>query len=120
MGCVSLQIETLLWTLDLVNRQQEAEQSFKFGLHIKDDCTNATIGLAESMTFVEGVLNSVINGESAISTLCKTHSPSKYYAVIGGSSSETTLNMASLFKLFSLPQVSCSHGCSFISFIPHG
>lgn len=49
------QVEALLWALDLVNKQQKSERSFQFGLLIKDDCFNATLGLAESLEFVQGL-----------------------------------------------------------------
>ncbi|CAA9999959.1 unnamed protein product, partial [Nesidiocoris tenuis] len=93
-------VETMLYTLDIVNNHSKW---FKIGAHILDDCDKDTYGLEMAVDFIKG---SISNLDDAELTCNKTQVRKVISGVVGAASSVTSVQVANLLRLFKIPQVS--------------
>ena len=90
-NCVCLQI----------NRDPTILPNVTLGAEIRDDCLSETVALDESLNFI-------LNAYDQEEKICSFHGARKppVAGVVGTGSSQTSLPVASLLRLFRLPQVS--------------
>ena len=101
-------LEAMLFAVDQVNRDQHLLPNTALGVHILDTCSSRTHALNQSLTFVRHPLS-----EDSRAFMCMDGSvPLPKYnlklvsGVIEASGSEVSINVAHLFRLFRMPQIS--------------
>ncbi|RUS89252.1 hypothetical protein EGW08_002995, partial [Elysia chlorotica] len=105
-------LEAMLYTLDHVNGQGSAPQlipGVTLGILAKDDCDTDILGLEQALEFIRGSITNI--GESTYK--CKDGSTPENLVkvkvisgVLGAPSSQTSIQVANLLKLFRIPQIS--------------
>ncbi|CAG9539662.1 unnamed protein product [Cercopithifilaria johnstoni] len=103
-------VEAMLYALDVINSQREFLHGYKLGALILDSCSNPAYALNQSLDFVRDMIGSVDLSEYH----CRDGSfpesrqmPRKNIAaVVGGSYSSVTVQIANLLRLFKIVQVS--------------
>ena len=103
-------IEAMLYAIDLVNSDPYLLPNITIGYDIRDTCMSENIGLDESIEFVfsdDLCHDACLSTTSALNTTIT--------AVIGATVSFVSIPVASLFRLFNLPQVSYSSTSSLLS-----
>ena len=96
-------LEAMLYAIDLVNSDPYLLPNITIGYDIRDTCMSENIGLDESIEFVSSEDLCHDTNLSNTTTLKSTIT-----AVIGATLSIVSIPVASLFRLFNLPQVSFS------------
>ncbi|KAK0397750.1 hypothetical protein QR680_002252 [Steinernema hermaphroditum] len=103
-------VEAMLYALDIINAQKDFLRGYKLGALILDSCSNPAYALNQSLDFVRDLI-----GSSDVSEYqCADGStPENKYvarknvvAVVGGSYSSVTVQIANLLRLFRIVQVS--------------
>ncbi|XP_004925395.2 metabotropic glutamate receptor 2 isoform X1 [Bombyx mori] len=96
-------LETMLYTLDIINNKQELIPGVVLGAHILDDCDKDTYGLEMAVDFIKGSISNIDDAEYA----CNATAVRKVISgVVGAASSVTSVQVANLLRLFKIPQVS--------------
>nr|XP_024217678.1 metabotropic glutamate receptor-like [Halyomorpha halys] len=93
-------VETMLYTLDIINKRSKW---LTIGAHILDDCDKDTYGLEMAVDFIKG---SISNLDDAEPTCNKSQVKKVISGVVGAASSVTSVQVANLLRLFKIPQVS--------------
>ena len=103
--------EAFLYALDAINSDPNILPNVKLGYDIRDTCVSENVALDESvdLLFTEGlpdpdVCNVVLNNSSS-SNISSSRSVT---ALIGPTTSQVSLSVASLLRLFTTPEVSYS------------
>ncbi|KAH8376012.1 hypothetical protein KR093_004800, partial [Drosophila rubida] len=104
-------LEAMLYAIDRVNNDTNLLPGITIGVHILDTCSRDTYALNQSLQFVRASLNnldtSIFECSDASSPLLKKNASSgPVFGVIGGSYSSVSLQVANLFRLFHIPQIS--------------
>ncbi|KAH8272471.1 hypothetical protein KR044_007720, partial [Drosophila immigrans] len=104
-------LEAMLYAIDRVNNDTNLLPGISIGVHILDTCSRDTYALNQSLQFVRASLNnldtSIFECSDASSPLLKKNASSgPVFGVIGGSYSSVSLQVANLFRLFHIPQIS--------------
>ena len=103
-------IEAMLYAIDLINSDPYLLPNITIGYDIRDTCMSVNIGLDESIEFVFSdnlCHDTCLSNTNSINT--------SITAVIGATVSFVSIPVASLFRLFNLPQVSYSSTSSLLS-----
>uniref|UniRef100_A0A8W8JRJ7 G-protein coupled receptors family 3 profile domain-containing protein n=1 Tax=Magallana gigas TaxID=29159 RepID=A0A8W8JRJ7_MAGGI len=95
-------LETMLYTLDVINADQKLLPGITLGVLAKDDCDRDIYGLEQAVDFIRGSIANIGGSEYA----CHDGSDPVILGVIGAPSSVTSIQVANLLKLFKIPQVS--------------
>ncbi|XP_045107774.1 metabotropic glutamate receptor-like isoform X2 [Portunus trituberculatus] len=102
-------LEAMLYAVDLINKDPFLLPNVTLGVHILDTCSKDTYALNQSLEFIRVSLNAL----DTSGLECGDGKPPrvKYRAkpvrgVVGGSYSSVSLQVANLFRLFHIPQVS--------------
>ncbi|CAJ0583098.1 unnamed protein product, partial [Mesorhabditis spiculigera] len=107
-------VEAMLYALDVINSQQDFLRGYKLGALILDSCSNPAYALNQSLDFVRELIGSTEPSEYQ----CHDGSPPtpkqskmlqtrrNVVAVVGGSYSSVTVQVANLLRLFRIVQVS--------------
>ncbi|KAM3725965.1 putative metabotropic glutamate receptor [Dirofilaria immitis] len=103
-------VEAMLYALDVINSQREFLRGYKLGALILDSCSNPAYALNQSLDFVRNLIGSTDLSEYQCSDGSAPESrqvPRKNIAaVVGGSYSSVTVQVANLLRLFKIVQVS--------------
>ncbi|XP_049694111.2 metabotropic glutamate receptor 2 [Helicoverpa armigera] len=96
-------LETMLYTLDIINNELRLIPGVTVGAHILDDCDKDTYGLEMAVDFIKGSISNIDDAEYA----CNATAVRKVISgVVGAASSVTSVQVANLLRLFKIPQVS--------------
>uniref|UniRef100_A0A0R3RTD3 G_PROTEIN_RECEP_F3_4 domain-containing protein n=1 Tax=Elaeophora elaphi TaxID=1147741 RepID=A0A0R3RTD3_9BILA len=103
-------VEAMLYALDVINSQREFLSGYKLGALILDSCSNPAYALNQSLDFVRDMIGSADLSEYQCrdgSIPVSRQIPRKSVAaVVGGSYSSVTVQVANLLRLFKIVQVS--------------
>ncbi|XP_068228266.1 metabotropic glutamate receptor [Palaemon carinicauda] len=102
-------LEAMLYAVDLINRDPELLPNISLGVHILDTCSRDTYALNQSLEFIRVSLDAL--DTSGLECSDGQAPRVKYRAkpvrgVVGGSYSSVSLQVANLFRLFHIPQIS--------------
>ncbi|KHN85912.1 putative metabotropic glutamate receptor mgl-1 [Toxocara canis] len=103
-------VEAMLYALDMINSQRDFLRGYKLGALILDSCSNPAYALNQSLDFVRDLIGS--NDASEYQCRDGSHPESRQVAkknvaaVVGGSYSSVTVQIANLLRLFKIVQVS--------------
>ena len=103
-------IEAMLYAIDLINSDPYLLPNITIGYDIRDTCMSENIGLDESVEFV---FSDDLCRDTCLSTSNVLNT--SITAVIGATVSFVSIPVASLFRLFNLPQVSYISTSSLLS-----
>ncbi|KAM3962611.1 metabotropic glutamate receptor 2 [Aphomia sociella] len=96
-------LETMLYTLDIINNELKLLPGVTLGAHVLDDCDKDTYGLEMAVDFIKGSISNIDDAEYA----CNATAVRKVISgVVGAASSVTSVQVANLLRLFKIPQVS--------------
>ncbi|XP_045498210.1 metabotropic glutamate receptor 3-like [Colias croceus] len=96
-------LETMLYTLDIINHKLKLIPGVTIGAHVLDDCDRDTYGLEMAVDFIKGSISNIDDAEYA----CNATAMRKVISgVVGAASSVTSVQVANLLRLFKIPQVS--------------
>ncbi|CAH0715878.1 unnamed protein product, partial [Brenthis ino] len=96
-------LETMLYTLDIINNKLKLIPGVTIGAHVLDDCDRDTYGLEMAVDFIKGSISNIDDAEYA----CNATAMRKVISgVVGAASSVTSVQVANLLRLFKIPQVS--------------
>ncbi|RVE45868.1 hypothetical protein evm_009467 [Chilo suppressalis] len=96
-------LETMLYTLDIINNDLKLIPGVTIGAHVLDDCDKDTYGLEMAVDFIKGSISNIDDAEYA----CNATAVRKVISgVVGAASSVTSVQVANLLRLFKIPQVS--------------
>ncbi|XP_047503718.1 metabotropic glutamate receptor 2-like [Pieris napi] len=96
-------LETMLYTLDIINHKLKLIPGVVIGAHVLDDCDRDTYGLEMAVDFIKGSISNIDDAEYA----CNATAMRKVISgVVGAASSVTSVQVANLLRLFKIPQVS--------------
>ncbi|XP_049872953.1 metabotropic glutamate receptor 2-like [Pectinophora gossypiella] len=96
-------LETMLYTLDIINNELKLIPGVTLGAHVLDDCDKDTYGLEMAVDFIKGSISNIDDAEYA----CNATAVRKVISgVVGAASSVTSVQVANLLRLFKIPQVS--------------
>ena len=102
-------MEAMLYALDLINSDDSLLPNITLGFDIRDTCNSENIGLDESIDLVieDSALDvNSCNQQAAATTENATTSAVPTTTVIGAAASAVSVPVATLLRLFQLPQVS--------------
>lgn len=102
-------LESMLYAVDLINKDPEILPNLTLGVNIIDTCSKDTYALNQSLEFIRVSLDDM--DTSGLECLDGSEPRVKYRAkpvrgVVGGSYSSVSLQVANLFRLFRIPQIS--------------
>ncbi|XP_076042136.1 metabotropic glutamate receptor-like [Oratosquilla oratoria] len=102
-------LEAMLYAVDLINNDTNLLPNITLGVNILDTCSTDSYALNQSLEFIRASLNTM---DTAGLQCSDGKEPKMKYrvmpvrGVIGGSYSSVSLQVANLFRLFRIPQVS--------------
>lgn len=102
-------LEAMLYAVDLINNNTSILPNITLGVHILDTCSKDTYALNQSLEFIRVSLDAL---DTSMLECSDGRAPRvKYRAkpvrgVVGGSYSSVSLQVANLFRLFHIPQIS--------------
>ena len=100
-------LEAMLYAIDLINQDSRILPNLTLGVNILDTCSKDTYALNQSLEFIRVSLDDTSGLECADGTQPRVKYRAKpVRGVIGGSYSSVSLQVANLFRLFRIPQVS--------------
>ncbi|GFR26914.1 metabotropic glutamate receptor 4 [Trichonephila clavata] len=99
-------LEAILFTLDKVNAEKDFLPGIKLGAYIMDDCNRDSYSLEQAVNFIQGSSNIF---DKSVRRCTEGTPKSKVSGVISSTSSSATMEVAKLFRLFKIPQVSVSY-----------
>ena len=102
-------LEAMLYAVDLINRDRYLLPDISLGVNILDTCSKDTYALNQSLEFIRVPIDA--NELSGFECSDKKPPKMKFHAkavtgVIGGSYSSVSQQVANLFRLFKIPQIS--------------
>ena len=102
-------LEAMLFAIDTINKDKTILKDVTLGATIMDTCSRDTYALEQSLEYVRASMSSLdastyscTDGSEAIAA----NSPVPVVGVIGGSYSTVSIQVANLFRLFKIPQIS--------------
>ncbi|CEF60191.1 Metabotropic glutamate receptor 3 [Strongyloides ratti] len=103
-------VEAMLYAIDMINNQADFLRGYKLGAHIVDSCSNPAFALNQSLDFVREMIGGIETneyecGDGSTPIITKPHKKN-VAAVVGGSYSSVTVQVANLLRLFKIVQVS--------------
>ena len=102
-------LEAMLYAVDLINNDTSLLPNITLGVNILDTCSKDTYALNQSLEFIRVSLDAMdVSGlECSDKKPPKVKFPSKpVRGVVGGSYSSVSQQVANLFRLFRIPQIS--------------
>uniref|UniRef100_A0A0N5AI31 G_PROTEIN_RECEP_F3_4 domain-containing protein n=1 Tax=Syphacia muris TaxID=451379 RepID=A0A0N5AI31_9BILA len=104
-------VEAMLYALDIINNQRQFLRGFQLGALILDSCSNPAFALNQSLDFVRDLIgtNDASEFQCRDGSRPRSRRPltkRKVAAVVGGSYSSVTVQIANLLRLFKIAQVS--------------
>ncbi|XP_061772780.1 metabotropic glutamate receptor 3 isoform X1 [Nerophis ophidion] len=102
-------LEAMLFAIDRINMDKVLLPGVSLGVHILDTCSRDTYALEQALEFVRASLTKVDDSEFICpdgSYALPDDSPLAIAAVIGGSFSSVSIQVANLLRLFQIPQIS--------------
>ena len=102
-------LEAMLFAIDKINKDKSLLRDVKLGANIMDTCSRDTYALEQSLEYVRASLSSLDAGTYICadgSRAVPANSPVPVVGVIGGSYSTVSIQVANLFRLFRIPQIS--------------
>lgn len=110
-------MEAMLYAIDVINNSTKLLPGLKLGYDMRDTCSSETVGLEESLDILVsgGVLSDAISMDAACPTSSNVTSVTTPTGVVGAASSGVSLPIATLLRLFSMPQVSYASSSSELS-----
>jgi len=102
-------VEAMLFTLDHINRNDQILKDVILGARIFDTCARGTYALEQSLEYIRASFTSTDASEFVCSdgSIAEAkEDPKTVAAVIGGSYSSVSIQVANLLRLFKIPQIS--------------
>ncbi|XP_028305418.1 metabotropic glutamate receptor 3 isoform X2 [Gouania willdenowi] len=102
-------LEAMLFAIDRINMDSFLLPGISLGVHILDTCSRDTYALEQALEFVRASLTKVDDNEFICpdgSYALQDDSPLAISAIIGGSYSSVSIQVANLLRLFQIPQIS--------------
>ncbi|KAI6218429.1 G-PROTEIN-RECEP-F3-4 domain-containing protein [Aphelenchoides besseyi] len=103
-------VEAMLYAMDTINEKSDFLRGYKLGALILDSCSNPSYALNQSLDFVRDMIGSTDVSEYQCNDgnqpLMRSNQKKKVVAVVGGSYSSVTVQVANLLRLFRIAQVS--------------
>ncbi|CAI5454294.1 unnamed protein product [Caenorhabditis angaria] len=105
-------VEAMLYALDMINAQKDFLRGLKLGALILDSCSNPAFALNQSLEFVRDMIGSSDAKDYTCSDgktpqiSAKHRDKKSVAAVVGGSYSSVSVQLANLLRLFRIAQVS--------------
>ena len=102
-------LEAMLFAIDRINQDKSVLRDVKLGANIMDTCSRDTYALEQSLEYVRASLSSLDAGAYVCadgSEAIPAKTPAPVVGVIGGSYSTVSIQVANLFRLFRIPQIS--------------
>lgn len=99
-------VEAMLYAIDQVNNNKNLLPNITLGTEIRDDCGTVNTALEQCLNFVLGALANREQMCPFSRGLPEINNKSLLGGVVGPSYSTTTVQVASLLRLFDVPQVS--------------
>lgn len=102
-------VEAMLFTLDRINEDNSILPGIKLGATIFDTCARGTYALEQSLEYIRASFSSLDASEFVCSDGSEAEAkfePKTVAAVIGGSYSSVSIQVANLLRLFKIPQIS--------------
>ena len=100
-------LEAMVHAVQLVNNDSRLLPGIQLGFSIKDTCINSNYALEQSLSYVTNDIH-FVNGSGGVTLKGVS-------GVIGAASSSVSIAVASLFRLFNLPQISYASTARFLS-----
>lgn len=102
-------LEAMLYAVDLINNDKKLLPNISLGVNILDTCSKDTYALNQSLEFIRVSLDAM--DVSGLECSDKKPPKVKFHAkpvrgVVGGSYSSVSQQVANLFRLFKIPQIS--------------
>ncbi|KAL7646292.1 UNVERIFIED_CONTAM: hypothetical protein RMT77_003201 [Armadillidium vulgare] len=102
-------LEAMLYAIDLINHDPKLLPNLTLGVNILDTCSKDTYALNQSLEFIRVSLDAM--DTSGLECSDGSEPKVKYLSkpvrgIIGGSYSSVSLQVANLFRLFRIPQIS--------------
>ncbi|VDN53509.1 unnamed protein product, partial [Dracunculus medinensis] len=103
-------VEAMLYALDIINSRKDFLRGYKLGAMILDSCSTPAYALNQSLDFVRDMIGSSDQHEyqcpDGSLPIIKHITRKNVAAVVGGSYSSVTVQVANLLRLFKIAQVS--------------
>ncbi|XP_078383255.1 metabotropic glutamate receptor 3-like [Oculina patagonica] len=99
-------VEAMLYAIDQVNNNSNLLPNITLGMEIRDDCGTVNTALEQCLNFVLGTLTNKEQICSSLQGPAAVKKKATLVGVVGPSYSITTIQVASLLRLFDVPQVS--------------
>ncbi|CAB3410303.1 unnamed protein product [Caenorhabditis bovis] len=104
-------VEAMLYALDQINAQRDFLRGYKLGALILDSCSNPAYALNQSLDFVRDMIGSSEASDYSCRDgsepfIRKAGQKKNVAAVVGGSYSSVSVQLANLLRLFRIAQVS--------------
>ena len=102
-------LEAMLFTIDHINSNKHVLPDITLGANVLDTCSRATYALEQSLEYVRASLSSLDASDFHCddgSEAKSRNAPVAVAAVVGGSYSTVSIQVANLLRLFKIPQVS--------------
>ncbi|GFY53457.1 metabotropic glutamate receptor [Trichonephila inaurata madagascariensis] len=103
------ELEAILFTIDKVNSMENFLPGIKLGAFIFDDCNRDSYTLEQATKFIQSSRDVLNKSDDGCTKGDSDFQPSKASGVISSISSSSTMEVANLFRLFKIPQVSISN-----------
>ncbi|KAK3708856.1 hypothetical protein QZH41_016278, partial [Actinostola sp. cb2023] len=104
-------LEAMLYAVDGLNNNNQILPNITVGVDIRDDCETVNTGLEQCLTFLLGSLHN----KNGVCSSRELNSESMLVGVVGPAYSSLAIQVASLLRLFHVPQVSYSATSSELS-----
>lgn len=106
-------LEAMLFAVDRINRDALLLPGVEVGVNILDTCSRDTYALNQSLNFVRSSPNTIdltaLECRDAEPPRLKRGIPGRIIGVVGGSYSSVSIQVATLLRLFRVPQVLFPH-----------
>ena len=110
-------MEAMLYAIDVINNSTELLPGLKLGFDLRDTCSSETVGLEESLDILVsgGVLSDAIGTDGDCLMNSNASSVTTPLGLVGAASSSVSLPVATLMRLFMMPQISYASSSSELS-----
>lgn len=102
-------LEAMVHAIQQVNSDSKLLPGLKLGFAIKDTCINSNRALEQSLTYVTTPISDVVSSSGEFDET------GEVFGVVGAASSSVSIAVASLFRLFDVPQISYASTAKFLS-----
>ena len=99
-------VEAMLYAIHEINKDQKLLPNVTLGAEIRDTCSLKTKALDESLKFILDSLTLRSSSQQSGQCWRNTTKPKDVVGVVGASRSTLSIEVAKLFRLFKIPQVS--------------